>query len=835
MAKYRKRKKTVRKLHNPGGETAPPGLPEDKKDEAWQGVLSAVDTVLQSFVEDATKAGAGKGGAFGKGPANLTQAPATSLFVKQLTDQSDFQPDDQFAWDRKWRYRLTQSTEHLNNLSRLIDSPTLKKQALADAWGQAVVTASGLLKNQTQPQPGEREVSQAMQEHVWRDFGGPENYIGYEYLGHHSIWDTLEDIWADIMWTLSYIKEAAWDMVNWFRGIWGQLDNVWRQVVEVRAALDRLWYQLRDGITSALQTMYNHIWNGLMGVANSISGGLSAAWGQITAYIGSLRDELVNHLVSLRDTLGQAIRSSLASLRDRVYSSWTTINFTLTALRTMLLSSSAASDQVLRDSLGIFFPDAWNLVLAHSGLLRDPSSGFLLTDPLEAFSEARGTLTEFIKKGYGEIETYLRAQAPITPSKVPTVAATTLATATGFGLAAHLSSAFFEFAHPLKSIGLHQMSAFLADMGSFSAISAGSMGVMIATAVRQPFMYYAQDIFRPLIASEMDLQIMAVKPDITMEDFRRAYAFHGYSERWIDAIQTTMFKEPRYFELSFMLEDANASQDWLYKKARRGGYSVEDSNIFVPGLIKKVLRTQRQDLYVAVGRLYKEGYIDDTQFDEMLAPLELRSEALPLAKQAAAAQFLYDNIYELSRLLREEYIKEVITLGDLEVALTSLGISDAKIDLLLASAMVKKMPKPKHIEKKEADKEAAKMQRKYVTLYTQQYRKELLSADELQANLVMVGLTPEMAGITVSLEKTRRLEVPSVVKARTTAKADKESQKLYTALYKEQFRDQQLTEEEFTFNLMIIGYLPEEAVTMVRLEQAKAYTPPPIELEPVTA
>lgn len=835
MAKYRKKTKIIRKPHNPGGETAPPGLPEDKKVEAWQGVLSAADTTLQSFVEDATKAGAGKGGAFGKGPANLTQAPATSLFFKQLADQSDFQPEERFKYDKKISYWRTMALTHLNDIARQIASKQVKEQALANAWADRLLTTSILLKTtQTPPHFGSR-IPPSQKKSIDEHFGGPANYIGYEELGFGSLDWSLEDLFNQIMWVWTSIKNSCWDVVNWLRGINLSVDAVWQRILDVGHDIKQMWYVLRDQVTSALQTIYNHIWNGLVHVANSISGGLSAAWGQITAYIGSLRDELVKYLASLRDTLSQALASSLASLRDQVLASWTTINFTLDAVRNMILSTSSTSDLVLQNSLGVLFPDAWNVMLAHSGLLRDPSSGFLLKSPMDAFKSARNILTGFVKEGYNEIETYLRAQAPITPSKVPTVAATTLATATGFGLAAHLSSAFFEFAHPLKSIGLHQMSAFLADMGSFSAISAGSMGVMIATAVRQPFMYYAQDIFRPLIASEMDLQIMAVKPDITMEDFRRAYAFHGYSERWIDAIQTTMFKEPRYFELSFMLEDANASQDWLYKKARRGGYSVEDSNIFVPGLIKKVLRTQRQDLYVAVGRLYKEGYIDDAQFDEMLAPLELRTEALPLAKQAAAAQFLYDNIYELSRLLREEYIKEVITLGDLEVALTSLGISDAKIDLLLASAMVKKMPKPKHIEKKEADKEAAKMQRKYVTLYTQQYRKELLSADELQTNLVMVGLTPEMAGITVSLEKTRRLEVPSVVKARTTAKADKESQKLYTALYKEQFRDQQLTEEEFTFNLMIIGYLPEEAVTMVRLEQAKAYTPPPIELEPVTA
>ncbi len=832
---HRKGKKKIRLPHNPGGETAPPGLPKDKKDEAWQGVLSTADIVLQLFAADATKAGAGKGGAFGKGPANLTQAPATALFFKQLADQSDFQPAARLAHDDRWKAWKFMATDHLNQLSKQIGSTTAKQTALANAWAQKAVSASILLRTQQTPHVMGKDISPSQLFRINTFFGGPENYIGFEQLGHGSwAWD-LEDLFGQLADYVRSIKDALWDQVNYssyMYELWAQIRGIWLNLQQnTRAIYDALI----NTVSGTIDQVGRQIMASAVSIGNYFVSGLNSVWADMKAFWALSWTEQLNVLRELHIEFQVFLLDVVNTVALHLYEGYSRMGNSLNSAAHDVVVAMDLNLERIHDGMGKMIPDALAIVGERAAELIQETMVDFKTIAGKALEVSRGAVVEFVKEGYSEIEQYLRAQAPITPQKVPAVAAATLGTAIAFGTAAHLSSSFFEFAHPLKSLGLHQMSAFLADMGSFSAISAGSMGVMIATAVRQPFMYYAQDIFRPLIASEMDLQIMAVKPDITMEDFRRAYAFHGYSDRWIDAIQTTMFKEPRYFELSFMLEDANASQDWLYKKARRGGYSVEDSNIFVPGLIKKVLRTQRQDLYVAVGRLYKEGYIDDAQFDEMLAPLELRSEALPLAKQAAAAQFLYDNIYELSRLLREEYIKEVITLGDLEVALTSLGISDAKIDLLLASAMVKKMPKPKHIEKKEADKEAAKMQRKYVTLYTQQYRKELLSADELQTNLVMIGLTPEMAGITVSLEKTRRLEVPSVVKARTTAKANKESQKIYTALYKEQFRDKEISEEELTFYLMTIGYPPEDAVGMVRLEQAKAYTPPSIELEPVTA
>lgn len=386
--------------------------------------------------------------------------------------------------------------------------------------------------------------------------------------------------------------------------------------------------------------------------------------------------------------------------------------------------------------------------------------------------------------GWNATMAALGAGRPISPEDAPGLALKMIGIATASGIAAHGIAQAIEWAHPLKFLGAHYVAGLLGELAGWGRWSAASVGVLAALAVGQPFRYYANDRFRPWIPRTDDLTMMAVKPDIPEDVFRRSMGYNGWSDAWIDAWSRTMYHEPRYFELSMMAEDGAAARapeaasdlarlefekyhvapedQWLFMKARRAGYCPADSVIFTSSIKKKAARTTRVDYQRNLTNLYKEAFIDREEFDAFMEVLEVRQEVLALTRRSAALAAMYDYVNDCVRLYTDEYLKDVITEDDLSVALTGLGIQDYKVDLLVARARIRKTPKPRTPTVPAEEKELARIQKEYIKLYTYQYRKNLIDERQFLARLVTIGVTPELAAVTVEIEKTKKAPAEEV-------------------------------------------------------------------------
>ncbi|RLC74907.1 MAG: hypothetical protein DRI61_15830 [Chloroflexi bacterium] len=357
---------------------------------------------------------------------------------------------------------------------------------------------------------------------------------------------------------------------------------------------------------------------------------------------------------------------------------------------------------------------------------------------------------------YDRIQKFLHSMRPLTPEKAPQVGLMLFLMAMGAGMGAHMLSSAVEAAYPTKYIGLQYIPALLADLGSFSRIAGATSGVMASVALGKPMKYAIQKYFRPIIPDEKLLMTMAVKPDIPLSQFAEMMKYHGYSDYWINRIIATMYREPRYFELAMMAEDEAATEEWLYKKARRAGYNEEDSVIFLKSLVKKVTRTQRLDYFRWAFNCYKEGYIDDTVFDKVLDELEFRPEARNFSKKAAFFSYLYDFIKDQIKYYTDSYIKDLITEEELTIHLTSLGIAPQRVDFLVKIAKVRKYKKPAKKEKKEIEKIINKARGIYAKAYINLYRKGKINENQLKIYLLQLGISEEIADATVFLEASKK-------------------------------------------------------------------------------
>ncbi|MBA7687202.1 hypothetical protein ES703_95663 [subsurface metagenome] len=391
----------------------------------------------------------------------------------------------------------------------------------------------------------------------------------------------------------------------------------------------------------------------------------------------------------------------------------------------------------------------------------------LLPAAWESASGAMGWLkdefTNIIGLAYDEIMEKATALVPITPERSVQIAAGMFGTAVGFGALAHGMALAVEALPNIKYMGVHYLSAFVARMGSFGTISSATMGVIAALAIREPFSYYMKSILRPTQPREMDLQIMAVKPDIDLETFRQGMKYQGYTDFWIDAFERTMYHEPSYFELSMLGEDEAATEEWLFTKARRSGYTEVDATVFVSSMIKKVTRDQRKEYYKQAFNAFKEGFISDTQFKEHLDHLDIRPEAKELATDAANLAYQTDLNKELISTYRTAFRQDLIDDRELEVSLSNLGMTEERVYSIVELEWVKKEPKILKAERKEIETEWRKIQSEHSRLYIESFRRGLITEDELATNLIAVGIENRAAKATARYEAIKLVPKPKPV------------------------------------------------------------------------
>jgi len=545
-----------------------------------------------------------------------------------------------------------------------------------------------------------------------------------------------------LLWGTNFLRGIWFSVYSGLRALADQLTNAWLLIKDT-------FSEIFTTVKVTLQNIYEFFRDDLWHVLTKIWGALAVVGSEFMKFVQNLWAAIYHALKILGQELWAVAQPAFKRLNDIF-----TVDLPEYLIR-LPIESQVNTERVV----GVLAQIGSQILDAITGQIEKFVEKYVPTivgGLKGAWSGLETAFDWFGNSIMSTITTLTVGEGEVTPERAPGVAGRLFGAAIGFGVTAHLTSTVTEVFHPTHAIGLHYISAFMADMGAFSRIAAATIGVMVALAVRQPLTYYVNERVRPLIPKDMQLEIMAVKPDITIPEFRKAMAYQGYSEFWIDKIQRTMYHEPRYFELKMMSEDEAATDKWLFEKSRRGGFTVEDSKIMVSSYVKSATRTQRIDYYRQAFMLYKEGYIDAERFKKALEEMELRPEALFFSKKAADLAYLLDFTGDMIKLYIAEYKKDVITLYDLELALSTLVVDPLRASLKARQAQIAKQPKPAKTEKKEAEAAIRELQRKYTSLYILQYRKDEIDEKQLVAYLAAIGIEPELALVTMQIEKTRK-------------------------------------------------------------------------------
>ncbi|NVM24162.1 MAG: hypothetical protein HWN68_20580, partial [Desulfobacterales bacterium] len=284
---------------------------------------------------------------------------------------------------------------------------------------------------------------------------------------------------------------------------------------------------------------------------------------------------------------------------------------------------------------------------------------------------------------------------PMTPDKAPAAAMGLLGVAASAGFMSHALASAAELIHPLKNLGVHYMSAMVAQLSSFSTIGAATMGVFVINAIRQPFEYYIKDQFRPMIPDPILLNMLRAKREINKADYVKYMGYQGFPNEMIAAMERYLYMDPRLFEVIRISEvtspPAVAPQvavDWLasagiipdkpenwwyYQKFGKGGYDDVDLPVLSQAAVLSIRRREQTLFLMRVREQFREFLLDENEVLAYLREAGLREDVAEWRLRAMKFERHFREVKEATAIYVTQFRGDVIDENELRLVLVGLG------------------------------------------------------------------------------------------------------------------------------------------------------------------
>jgi len=480
----------------------------------------------------------------------------------------------------------------------------------------------------------------------------------------------------------------------------------------------------------------------------------------------------------------------------------------------------------------------------------------------DKFSPIRDAQNALMERVFNEIWSAPELSSPISPESTPAVAAALFRKAFEIGQLAHLLSVLAEVVTPLKTLGLGQVAAFLADMSGFAKIGGAMMGAIESQGLARPFGFY---INAKTLTNRPDLgQLLSLAGEyvISRAEFNSEAAYRGFPKAWAEKLYELADRPLQPRLLSQMAEAGIADEEFFEFELRNGAYNE-----------KTIPKLQEMFRLASLGELkptgdtlarkrYKEGLTNDAQLSGELLDLGYRGQKLGKATQLAQLDRQTDLLLDKLTLIRTAYLADDLTEQQMRDQVASVitdkeratGIIDLNIskyrpprlpDRLprlreaLASAYVDNVErgyKPSAAIKPmltglgyssaEADAaleraELAHAQSVFadkIKIGEEKYIDKELTLDQLRVYYLDLGLAPTEVGVKVELARLRAQPTPR-------APTVEEIPTLSTAYLLAAFRAGTITEAQLRLELAERLYQPEDINIMISQEKAKEPKP----------
>ena len=723
----------------------------------------------------------------------------------------------------------------------------------------------------------------------------PNRYLSLPYhvfaanlYGWTQILPSTEGIWGGIKDTWVVIKDVLLDLENWVthafqlsvNAIVEGLNNIIIYLTKyidagVQYIGDSLVYvgMTIEGIVSSVwDAMAKWISAGVDYVGGLFSTGLNwfgdlveLVWGSVQIYFNGFVEVLGNWIAAagqslaavfgqgieniyalfleLVDPIRTAIVSAALNIKSLVTESIPELIKDLKELPAAVWSGIATGVESFGGYIGAIAATVWSNILGLADYVVNQWGPETLDKIGQKLKPLEDWFQEIDRTVWNSVTSLPDLVKPMTPDKAPAAAMGLLGVAASAGFMSHALASAAELIHPLKSVGVHYMSAMVAQLSSFSTIGAATMGVFVINAIRQPFEYYIKDQFRPMIPDPMLLNMMRAKREINSADYNKYMGYQGFPDQMIAAMQRYLYMDPRLFEVIRISEVTSPPEVapteaiewlaragiipdepqnwWYYMKFGKGGYDDVDLPVLSQAAVLSIRRREQTLFLMRVREQFREYLLDEKEVRAYLEEAGLRADVAEWRLRAMKFERHFREVKEATGINITQYRNDVIDENELRLVLAGLGYLDPKIEIIIARENLRKSGQAAREVRAEEKYDLRRIQAVEIRLYRQRFKERMISADRYETYLLGLGLTPELARLTVELDKERYFDPPDIIALREAEKLEAELIREYRKIYIEQFRKGLIDRDALVNNLVLTNTQLELAEAIATYELAR--------------
>jgi hypothetical protein len=248
----------------------------------------------------------------------------------------------------------------------------------------------------------------------------------------------------------------------------------------------------------------------------------------------------------------------------------------------------------------------------------------------------------------------------------------------------------------------------------------------------------------------------------TKDDFMYALHIKDIHPRWREDIYNVAFGPPGVREMGYGYDTGLYTVEDITKYRRWGGLSPEDASKAAQAMVAYRTEAEREALRREAIADYIAGLDDEARLREKLSAIGGRPEIIDLWVSRAKYRESRDVKVDLVKIVKDQFVKGLMTEAELRSDLTTLGVVPARIDVHVAEAQTRKAS---YVREEKAEKKKLLTEAKVA----QAWELGLIGDSEYVSRVVELGYLPEDAQLLLDIQRTPRPVTPEEVERRRKA------------------------------------------------------------------
>jgi len=362
----------------------------------------------------------------------------------------------------------------------------------------------------------------------------------------------------------------------------------------------------------------------------------------------------------------------------------------------------------------------------------------------KALEEGLKWLSNAIKTAISGVWEMLKSMAPRSPEGAIESAIGVLGIVGVAGLGIGVMTVLGELVHPLKEMGLGQLSAFIYDIAGYKVIASALVGAFIGATIRIPLGYELNALFRPYIPDPKLADEMYFEGNISEEEWYRIYGYHGWKQHHAEAWFKTMDREPSTYDLIRIADSTEIDEAWADQQLAQSNFRPEERRHLEEAIRRRPVMDEIKMFRSELIRAYASGDLSKGELVGGLAETFHKPAETAILLKLGDLLYRKELIKKLIAIHIAAYHKDQETETELRDNVMGLLKDPDRVNAIVTLERLKKLKLPKDPE---VEARRGKFSSTVVSLYEDGYLEEtglneyiaMLDYNEIEKGKIMIA------------------------------------------------------------------------------------------------